>query len=286
MSAPPPPPLKLPPPIPPKIRNGEVVDTMVLLKQKQPELEAKEDLPDEILYAPKTEIYEKVKCPRCEKLVLENEFESHTISHSSEIYEFLYLGGQRNAANKPELVKRTQVFNILNLAEEVEDTFTLCTEGCECMGGGNDCNGRDGKNTKPKWFSYHTLKIKDLQGEDIYHLFDECYTLIEKVRTNNEKILVHCVAGISRSASVVIAYCMRSNSWCLKKAFEYVRSKRPIVSPIGWFILQLQKYEAHLAQTQTLDGYAGTPSLLVTDIYPEGKQMIGTGVTIPITDNH
>jgi len=199
---------------------------------------------------------------------------------------FFVLIGQRNAANKPELVKRTHVFHILNLAEEVEDTFTLCREGCECMGGGNDCNGRNEKNKDPKLFTYHTLKIKDLQGEDIYHLFDHCYELIEKTRTDGGKILIHCVAGISRSASVVIAYCMRKNSWCLKKAFEYVRQKRSIISPIVWFVTQLQKYEEQLARIKTLEGYEGKPSLVAVDLYPEGKQMIGTSHIIPQYTNN
>jgi len=230
MSAPPPPlPANLPPlKLPQKkvLKNvAENVDMFTLLKEKQPETIATEDLPQDILHKPKSEIYEKLKCPRCEKLVLENEMPSHSNSHSSEIFNFLYLGGQRNAANKPELVTRTQVFNILNLAEEVDDTFIFCKKDCSCMGGGNDCNGRDQKNTDSLLFTYHTLKIKDQYGEDIYHLFDNCYQIIEKIRESKQKILIHCVAGISRSASVVIAYCMRYKSWSLKKLLNLFEIK-------------------------------------------------------------
>jgi len=276
---PPPPPPKLPPPPKKPIIKAamEGVDMFEEMKKKQPEVAARKDLPEDVLFAPKFDLLTKVTCPRCEQLILESERESHANSHSSEIFPFLYLGGERNAHNKKELVVRTQVFFILNLAEEVENCFHSCRVGCECTGGGSDCNGRNKNNAdSPLLFTYYTMKIKDLPGADIYPLFETVYKNIEEVKLAGGKVLVHCVAGISRSVSAVISYVMKSKGWTLKNSYEYVKQLRPIASPIEYFILQLQKYEAELGKAGVISEYKGVPTLLVSDVYPEGTRMITT----------
>lgn len=49
--------------------------------------------------------------------------------------------------------------------------------------------------------------------------------------------------GISRSASVVIAYAMKAYNWDFKKAFEYVQKKRSCIKPNQNFINQLETYQ-------------------------------------------
>jgi hypothetical protein len=248
-----------------------------VLKNETEEVEAKEDLPDAVLHAPKSDLLPKVTCPRCEQQVVEEEMESHRNSHSTEILPFLYLGGERNAHNKKELIVRTGVTAILNLAEEVHNCFKECREGCECQGGGSDCNGNSDNHPdkdKPKLFHYYNLRIKDRPGEEVYNLFDESFEILEQVRLSQRKVLVHCVAGISRSATITIAYLMRSLCISLKMAFLHCNLRRPIVAPIPFFVEQLQKYEAALASKTPLDGYDGKPSLLAVDIYPEGTNFI------------
>jgi len=273
---PPPPLLKLKPAPPVKQSSKKVVgkDFLSELKSKRNETEPEKALPDESLFAPKMNVFEKFICPRCEKEVLENERVGHANSHSSEIFPYLFLGGMRNAHNKKELVVRTGVHYILNLAEEVENIFESCYEGCECTSGGPECNRLIfGNNDKiPKLLTYYNRKVKDAPGEDLLSFFEESFQLIETVQEQyHGKILVHCIAGISRSATVVIAFCMRKMHWSLKKAFEYVKGIRTIVSPIAYFIEQLQRYEERLGQLYLLDGYTpGQPSLRVQDIYHEG----------------
>lgn len=53
--------------------------------------------------------------------------------------------------------------------------------------------------------------------------------------------------GVSRSASVVIAYAMKAYNWSFKKAFDHVRSKRTCIKPNKHFILQLETYQGILA---------------------------------------
>ena len=48
----------------------------------------------------------------------------------------------------------------------------------------------------------------------------------ETQRTN---VLVHCMAGVSRSATLVIAYLMKSRNVSFNEAFAIVKSKRKLV---------------------------------------------------------
>jgi protein-tyrosine phosphatase len=44
-------------------------------------------------------------------------------------------------------------------------------------------------------------------------------------------VLVHCYAGVSRSASVCIAYLMKKFNWSLEKSLWFIKSKRRFVNP-------------------------------------------------------
>lgn len=59
-------------------------------------------------------------------------------------------------------------------------------------------------------------------------------------------MLVHCKMGVSRSASVVIAYAMKAYNWDFKEAFEYVKQKRSCIKPNSSFISQLETYQGIL----------------------------------------
>lgn len=52
--------------------------------------------------------------------------------------------------------------------------------------------------------------------------------------------------GISRSASVVIAYVMKAYNWSLEKAFEFVKKKRNCIRPNPGFVTQLEIYQGIL----------------------------------------
>lgn len=60
------------------------------------------------------------------------------------------------------------------------------------------------------------------------------------------KVLVHCVQGISRSATVVCAYLMATKNMLAPKSIIYVQERRKIVCPNLGFRLQLEEYEADL----------------------------------------
>ena len=90
------------------------------------------------------------------------------------------------------------------------------------------------------------ISINDSEKSEILNDLDNVSNFIQKNRDLGHNILVHCMAGSSRSASFVIAYLMRKNKWCFEKAYLFVRNKRPQVFPNSGFMRQLRMYEKKL----------------------------------------
>ena len=62
----------------------------------------------------------------------------------------------------------------------------------------------------------------------------------------NAHVLVHCVAGVSRSATIVIAYLMKFRRMDLRTAFNHCYHLRPVIRPNNGFMMQLINYEIQL----------------------------------------
>lgn len=95
----------------------------------------------------------------------------------------------------------------------------------------------------PKDFTYKLIPIEDYSCIDISAYFDTTFELIEHVLTSGKGILVHCDAGVSRSASIVIAYLMRKNRCDYLSAFNQIRDKRSFIDPNPGFVQQLCNYQ-------------------------------------------
>ena len=84
--------------------------------------------------------------------------------------------------------------------------------------------------------------ILDLPQADIISGLDDCFSFIDEAVKNNGKVLVHCMAGISRSSSIVIGYLMKSNNMSFEEALEHVKTQRPATNPNSGFRDQLKRY--------------------------------------------
>jgi len=62
-------------------------------------------------------------------------------------------------------------------------------------------------------------------------------------------VLIHCHAGISRSATIILAYLMINEKLSLGEAFKYVQSKRKIISPNLNFMGQLMILNREMGHT-------------------------------------
>lgn len=69
------------------------------------------------------------------------------------------------------------------------------------------------------------------------------YHFINDAITNYQKILVHCMAGVSRSISLVSYYLMKKYFLNFDEAINIIKSKRRIANPNDSFKLQLQGYQ-------------------------------------------
>lgn len=69
------------------------------------------------------------------------------------------------------------------------------------------------------------------------------YIFVENVRSSGGKVLVHCLAGISRSPTICIAYLMYSQNLSLDQAYDLVKQRRRLISPNLNFMRQLFEYE-------------------------------------------
>ncbi|EGC34235.1 hypothetical protein DICPUDRAFT_153585 [Dictyostelium purpureum] len=103
---------------------------------------------------------------------------------------------------------------------------------------------------RPKWtnmYSYLHIDIYDSPSVDIKKYFEKTFQFIEEGRREGA-VLVHCFAGISRSATICIAYCMRKLRISFEDAHGLLFDARPIIFPNESFVKQLKKYEAELKE--------------------------------------
>jgi protein-tyrosine phosphatase len=142
-----------------------------------------------------------------------------------QIADRLYLGSIGAALNLPEL-------------QTVGITHILCTAtGVRSM--------------HPDKFVYKTLTVLDSQSESLIdHFADSIYWLECVLRESSEnKVLVHCFAGRSRSVAIILAYLMYKLRIPLSVALLHVRQFRASANPNIGFINQLKAFEQELFES-------------------------------------
>lgn len=127
----------------------------------------------------------------------------------------VFIGNDAGARNLHKL-KRIGITHIINCAGEL-------------------------RNYHPSDFHYLSLDLQD-RNDDIMRYLERTYRYILYALKSNpkNKVLIHCFAGVSRSASIATYYLMRKNKIPFSSALQILRGKRQIVSPNQFYTRQLQ----------------------------------------------
>ena len=95
------------------------------------------------------------------------------------------------------------------------------------------------------------------------------------------KVLVHCSAGVSRSATVVTAHTMMLHGCSAEEAFSRVKALRPWVQPNAGFIRQLIAFEAEAAVPSSGKWLAA----YVHEVYMGGDRATAAGISVAVMES-
>lgn len=87
------------------------------------------------------------------------------------------------------------------------------------------------------------VPARDTDTQDLLVHLQQICNFIDAQHEAERRVLVHCIAGVSRSPTVAVAYLMRKWRKGLDKTLKYVMGKRKEVWPSPNFIEQLRVWE-------------------------------------------
>lgn len=130
----------------------------------------------------------------------------------------VFLGSQVAASNREGLVS-LQITSIL-----------VCGTGLQMSFQNDPCLS----------IRYHLLPLEDSLDQNLIAYLPTAMKFIDETLAQGGKVLLHCQAGISRSAAVCIAFLMYNQGWDYNTSQSYVRNKRRIIHPNHHFVETLK----------------------------------------------
>lgn len=106
----------------------------------------------------------------------------------------------------------------------------------------------------PKDFTYLNIPVMDVETEDIKPYLRQTSFFIDNAIAQGGKVLVHCMCGVSRSATIVAAWIMSRRCNTAEEAIKFIREKRDCVNPNSAFFSQLVSLENASLYANILDG--------------------------------
>ncbi|GFO12758.1 dual specificity protein phosphatase 3 [Plakobranchus ocellatus] len=145
-----------------------------------------------------------------------------------EICEGIYIG-EGDSASSVNCMKRLGITHVLNAALG-KDAFHVNTNHVMYRKAGMEFLG---------------IEATDFLNYDMSKHFNVAVDFIETGVQSGGKVFVHCVQGVSRSATLVLAFLMIKRHMPVQDALRLVRSKRE-VCPNPGFLQQLCQLHEHL----------------------------------------
>ncbi|XP_042527474.1 dual specificity protein phosphatase 8 [Dipodomys spectabilis] len=145
------------------------------------------------------------------------------------ILPHLYLGSQKDVLNK-DLMTQNGISYVLNASNSCPKPDFICES------------------------RFMRIPINDNYCEKLLPWLDKSIEFIDKAKLSSCQVIVHCLAGISRSATIAIAYIMKTMGMSSDDAYRFVKDRRPSISPNFNFLGQLLEYERSLKLLAVLQG--------------------------------
>ncbi|KAG2374163.1 hypothetical protein C9374_011000 [Naegleria lovaniensis] len=197
------------------------------------------ELPKEFLYEADEALsdseYSKPKSKTTSKFVALNHNTLFDLRNTipSKILDNLYVGSMSSARNVHLLCDVLNVRYVLNVS-----SFVMEPE-----------QGFKGKKYEEFFDRVLNLEVLDDSHQDIIAILDDCFQFIDEARKEKQvPVIVHCVAGQSRSVSIVIAYVMRELNLNFQQAFDYVKECHTFSQPNVNFQMQLSCFKPQKQQ--------------------------------------
>lgn len=165
----------------------------------------------------------------------------------AQISDHLYLSSA--SAIKEKRLRDLGITNVINLTLDVP---VLRAKGIETL----------------------QVHIEDVPHSNLSVYFDKCADKVKQVAKKGGKTLVHCVAGVSRSATICIVYLMKYHGMKLRNAFFHVRSKRQFVRPNVGFWKQMIAFERKLHGSTTVKMVNSSIGWIPDVYHEETKNMV------------
>ena len=93
---------------------------------------------------------------------------------------------------------------------------------------------------------YLQCPIYDNETVVINTYFEKAINFINNAlneKDKDNKVLVHCQAGVSRSSTIIIAYLMKMQNMKFEDAYKYTLARREIIEPNNGFVKQLKLWQ-------------------------------------------
>ncbi|XP_034197795.1 dual specificity protein phosphatase 12-like isoform X2 [Prunus dulcis] len=155
------------------------------------------------------------------------------------VRENLFLGNIRDAT---EVIRNgsKEITHILCAIPTKEiKVYDAGSVGGSASVGDGSISFRAGKDLKLERMG---VPLRDRHDENLLDYLDACVDFIDKGRKKGS-VLVHCFAGVSRSASIITAYLMRTEHLSQEDALGSLRQSCEFVCPNDGFLHQLKMYE-------------------------------------------
>ena len=117
-------------------------------------------------------------------------------------------------------------------------------------------------------FRYLEVDVSDIDSESISDHFESVFQFLQGASAE-APVVVHCQMGVSRSATLVIAYLIKQLRLTLRQAVWLTRSCRSVIFPNAGFLQQLLEFEEKTLGQASIDMKALDPRdyLTITEMF-------------------